>query len=231
MRLELPDGVPATVHVEVYGSRPLGQIIVLCTRLDPLPGVGGDAPRLAKDADYAGPLGWPQPALGLWYGGQSYRGPLGTAMFSSGPIMEGNAKTFELSEGLYWIGAKAVDRDGAHCFPIGTGLVRVGPGEHNVRFHLTPSSTLEGRVEDAPIDEALCIALATEDGRLVPLDVRRNDMAPFTDLAADGRFRFPQVPTGRFELRVGTAEELRSGTARRRRAVTIEAGVALDVTL
>lgn len=230
LTLTLERGTPATVHVAVDASVPLDEVIVLCTRLEPLPGVGDDAPALPEDADYSEPFGWPAPALGLWYGGQTYQGPLGRAMFSSSPV-EGGARTYELSPGLYWIGAKARGADGSQCFPIGTGLVRVNGGEHRVRFHLSPAGSIEGLVRDADPRTGPCVALATTDGRLVPVDARRDDMQPVQDLSASGRFSIGSAPAGTFEVRVGTLEEVTGGYAPVRRVVEVRAGETARVEL
>jgi hypothetical protein len=228
----IPSGTPATVEVEVHCSEPLEQLVILCSRLEPLPGIGDDAPVLPTTADYREPVGWPAPALGLWYGSETYSGPLGSALFSSGPLQAGSTtKTLELDEGLYWIGAKARTESGAMCFPIGTGLVRVTRGEHRLRFHLVPATSLRGSVRGAQTADALCVALAAPDGRLIALDVRRVDMHDLTDLSAAGRFELHQVPTGHYELRVGTADELRAGSARVRHAVELVAGEVLEVEL
>lgn len=229
--LTFPDGVPARVEVIVDCDDTLEQVVILCSRLEPLPGVGDDAPHLPRAADLHDPFGWPEPALGLWYGSQSYYGPLGAANFSSGPLQASDTKTLELNEGLYWIGAKARTVNGALCFPIGTGLVRVTRGEYRLRFHLTPSTTVRGIVRGAKVEDALCIALTTSDGRLIAMDVRREDMHDLTDLSAAGRFTLHQVPTGHYELRVGTAEELRTGRARLRHAIELVEGEEHEVEL
>lgn len=231
LMLIFPDGIPARVEVTVGCDEALEQVVVLCSRLEPLPGVGDDAPHLPRAAEYRDPFGWPEPALGLWYGSQGYYGPLGSVNFNSGPLQATDTKSLELSEGLYWIGAKGRTASGTLCFPIGTGLVRVTRGDHHLRFHLTPATTVEGIVHGARIEDALCIAVTTSDGRLIALDMRREDMHDITDLSAGGRFVLRQVPTGRYELRVGTADELRAGRARLQHAIELVAGESHRVEL
>ncbi|MCA8980117.1 MAG: carboxypeptidase regulatory-like domain-containing protein [Planctomycetes bacterium] len=226
--IRFPNGVPARVELIVDGDETLDQLVCLCTRLEPLPGVGDGLRALPREATYEGPFGWPAEALGLWFGAQSYHGSLGSAMFSSAPV-QGDSLTLELDEGLYWIGVKASTPGGGLYFPMGTGLVRVTRGDHRLRFRLRRTTSVEGVVHGARVEDGLCVALSTPDGRLVPLDVRRDDMHDFSDLSAGGRFRLESVPTGRFELRVGTAEELRAGASRAKQALELTADDAVHV--
>jgi hypothetical protein len=82
----------------------------------------------------------------------------------------------------------------------------------------------------------LAVALATEDGRLVPIDGRRGALAPLVDVGAGGAFLMDQVPAGELELRVGHPGELArsdgtAGASLVRRRVTIPAGGLIEVEL
>ena len=197
----------ATVHIEVTCPEPLKQLIVLQARLQPNPGVADDTPRLAASTEVTGPFGWPDAALGLWYGAQGYSGPLGTAMFGSW-LIKGSTTTRQLAPGLVWLGAKGRTERGALCFPSGTGLVRIEEGEHVVRIALALAGSVRGRITGAPRDTLLAVALATDDGRLVPLDGRRGELEAIVDVGAGGAFFVGLVPAGELELRVGHPSEL-----------------------
>lgn len=151
-------------------------------------------------------------------------------MFSLFAIQE-NPTTVDLEEGPCWIGAKARTKDGRETFPIGTGLVRLSEGEHHVRFELVPVAVLEGRVKGAAPGRELLVGLASGDGRLVPLDGGRDEMRPFTELGIDGWFRWPQVPSGTFELRVGTREELLNGCWTKREEIVLRPGEAHTIAI
>jgi hypothetical protein len=225
----------ATVHIEVTCHEPLKQLVVLQARLQPNPGVADRVPRLASLTEVTGPFGWPDAALGLWYGTQGYSGPLGTAMFGSWLIKEPTT-TRQLAPGLVWLGAKGRTERGALCFPSGTGLVRIEEGEHVVRIALTLAGSVRGRITGAPRDALLAVALATYDGRLVPLDGRRGELEAVVDVGAGGAFLMHQVPAGEFELRVGHPSELlRSdgspGGALVRRRVTVAASETLELEI
>ncbi len=218
---------PARVTVEVVLSEgELDQAILLTGKLRPF-GELPDAPELPANASYGALAGWPPSLIDLWYGGGGHTDEQGSTSFSLVPLQE-NPTTVELDEGLLWIGAKARAKDGNLAFPIGTGLVRVSAGEHRLRFELTPSASIEGRVIGGVPGRELFVALASE-GRLLTLDVGRNEMRPMSELGLDGFFRFPLVPAGKLELRVGTREELLGDRWTHREDLLLERGAKLHV--
>ena len=94
-------------------------------------------------------------------------------------------------------------------------------------IELPPSAAVEGRVRGARSEE-LCVALA-QMGRLLLLDVRRETMDLVAELGHDGWFRFPLVPVGTLELRVGTRAELLAGRALRREELHTTRGATTTV--
>ena len=54
-----------------------------------------------------------------------------------------------------------------------------------------------------------------------------DDLHEIVELGADGSFRLVKMPVGTFELRVGTRDQLRSGSYRHRRVLEVpEQGLA-----
>jgi hypothetical protein len=218
---------PARVTVEVTLSEgELAEALLLTGKLRPH-GAPPDAPELPAQAAQTEPWGWPRHVLGHWSGGGGRTDELGWTNYTLAP-MPFNPTTLELDEGLYWLGAKARAKDGNSAFPVGTGLVRVSAGEHRLRFELGPSGAVEGRVTGAQPDGDLFVALARK-GELLELDVRRSEAAPVAELGHDGWFRFPFVPAGELELRVGTRAELLAGRWLRREELCVARGATLAV--
>ena len=227
LTIALADARPARVTVEVVPSEgELGETILLTGRLTPH-GSSPEAPELPAQATQREPWGWPPAMLQLWYGGGGHTDELGSTNYSLVPMRE-NPTPFDLDEGLYWIGAKAKAKDGNLTFPIGTGLVRVNAGEYRLRFELTPSGSVEGRVSGAAPGSDLCVALGRA-GRLLELDVRRSEMGSVSELGHDGWFRFPLVPVGELELLVGTRAELLAGRWLRREELRTARGATAFV--
>ena len=167
----------------------------------------------------ASPEGWPANEHGLWYGASSRTDERGAVTYASWRA-PGGEDVLELNPGLYWFGAKGIDVHGRRCFPIGTGLVYVGAGEHELRFELTPAAELRGRVVGGS-DVGLALALVTSAGdrlRLWPGSGPRRDVLP---LGATGDFRLGEVPFGAFELWVGVEDELRGGRPRLRHPIVL----------
>ena len=223
--IEVPGGKPARVTIEVTSEQPLGETILLLSRFHPWqPPI--EAPALPERALYSEPRGWPAPALALWYGAQGHVDHLGEVLFSSWPM---RARTYEaeLDEGYYWIGAKARGK-GYSTYPIGTGLVHVGAGEHHLTFQLEPAGRVRGRlIASGALDPALCIALTTASGQAVPLDVRTGRLESFAAPGAVGSFDLYPVPARALELRVGSRAELEAGTCRLRQAVQVAPGATV----
>jgi len=218
---------PARVTIDVALSEGKSKETILLTgRLTP----HDQPPAVAElpwQATYPDPLGWPPGVSHLWSGGGGLTDELGWTQFGLGPIPE-NPTTIELDEGPYWIGIKARAEDGNTTFPMGTGLVHVTAGEHRLRFELTPSGSVEGRVTGGPSGRELFAALA-HGGKLLTLDVRRDEMRSVSELGADGFFRFPLVPVGTLELRIGTREELLAGRWTHHQELRVARGETLAV--
>jgi RNA polymerase sigma factor (sigma-70 family) len=230
LELRVSGARPVTVEVEIVcPSVELKQAIVLRGELDAFDSSRIDAPALAAQSSYTDPLGWPQTALGLYYGSEGDLTEDGSVMFNYWPI-EGSSTKIELEEGLYWFGAKGRAANGSELFPVGTGLVRVAQGTYKLRFELAPTTTLEGRVS-GPGAADLAAALYLPDGRPLPLDVRRNTMQAEAELGAQGTFYFARVPAGELELRLGTPDELRAGRSRWSRTIEARSGEPLKLEI
>lgn len=217
----------ARVAVEVVATEgELDQAVLLVAPLHPRAAarraLEASTPALPRTATYAELGGWPPWRIRLWSGAAGRTDELGRTDAHLAPL-RGAADVRELDPGLYWIGAKARFADGSFAPPVGTGLVRVEPGEHALRFELAPGGAVHGRVADAPPDVELCAALA-RGGRLLPLDTGRDELDGTCELASDGSFSFPLAPAGECELRIGTRAELLSGEARRREPLDVPAG-------
>ena len=209
----------------------LGSLIVLRGHLIPHSGLHVDAPLLPAQARYTQPRGWPENALALSYGSEGDTSALGDERYEYWPI-EGTSTSMDLDPGWYWFGAKGHAKGGTTLgFPMGTGLVRLEAGTHRLHFVLSASAQIQGRVIGTNPLQELQVGLCAEDGKLIPVDVRREELRTTSDLGADGSFLLTKVPVGVFELRAGTKSELESGTWRARKTVSIESGAQLAVTL
>ena len=223
-----PSGAAARVEVNVTSDFELEQVILLVGRLQPR-STELDAPTLPLAATYSEPSGWPEAALGLWYGASNSTSKLGEMRFSSWP-MKGTTYMANLAEGLYWIGAKARGAQ-FNAYRMGTGLVHIGPGTHQITLHLQPAARLRGRVKAAARDRTLHLALATMQGELVALDVREEEMQTTVPLGAQGAFDLGSVPAVPLELRLGTREELTNGRASFRQSIHLEPGENAEIEL
>ncbi|MEM7200204.1 MAG: sigma-70 family RNA polymerase sigma factor [Planctomycetota bacterium] len=219
LRIEVGAQPPALVQVEVAAPDDVEAVVLLRGRMQPCGVV--DAPPLAVDASYADPAGWPDAVQDLWSGGSGSTGAAGVLSCNLRQI-DGTAATLRVQEGLWWFGAKGRLANGGHLFPIGTGLVRVTAGTYRIRFELRPVGRLEGRVMGGAT--GLHLALALLDGRLVSIDARQRQMAKTFEPGAAGDFLVERAPSGAFELRCGTREELVTGQFRSAQQVTIRAG-------
>ncbi|MFN0244696.1 MAG: carboxypeptidase-like regulatory domain-containing protein, partial [Planctomycetota bacterium] len=220
IRLDEERVARVTIEVALRGGE-ADEIVLLRRRFDPRAKEPADVARLPEVAVIADPVGWPRDVVTLWSGGGGD--------YSLTPMKE-NPLTILLDEGCYWLGAKARDKVGRMYFPIGTGLVRIGAGEHELRFELTPAVRVEGRVHASSALD-LAVAIAWREGELLALDSGHGDLDTVRELGAEGYFAFELVPVGEHELRVGTPEELRAGGARHRQKITVkrEGMAPLDV--
>lgn len=213
---------PARVVVEVaLADGELAETILLtaCLRPHGAPPAAAELPRQAR----LGALeGWPPTLVEFGSGSGSRTDAQGYTSYALDAISE-NPWTLELDPGLHWIGVKARAKDGNLTFPIGTGLVRVEAGEYRLRFELTPSGAVRGRVHGDSGGRELCAALARA-GRLLALDVRQDELRTVSDLGADGYFAFPLAPAGALELRLGSREELLAGRSCHRQELELARG-------
>ncbi len=229
--VELEGRPTCVVEIEVVAPGcELEQVIVLNGTLYPVDADAVVAPDLPASASHDEPFGWPESALGLWYGSEGDSIDLGRCLYQYWPI-SGTETTIAVSDGFRWFGAKARTVDGNDMFPIGTGLVRVTPGTHRLRFELRPTERVTGRVVGVPEGTDPHVAITTLDGRLVPIDVRRDHLGPTLELGANGSFLFKRVPVGRYELRVGTRSALLAGESRLRREIEVRRDKPLHLEL
>jgi len=205
--LDRPRPVRLVVETTLAGGE-ARDTILLHGRLRPR-GEPPDAPELPRESVRREPGGWPSGLGELWSGAGGHSDELGWTLYLLRKMKE-SPTTLELDEGCYWLGAKAVAQDGNYSFPVGTGLVHLTEGEYRLRFELGSTGAVEGFVRERPPDRELFAALA-HDGGLLELDVDRRETDVVRELGADGFFRFPRVPAGPLELRVGTLEELLAG--------------------
>jgi hypothetical protein len=220
----------ARVVVEVaLADGDLAETILLTARLRPH-GVPPGAAELPRQARLGALEGWPPTLVEFWSGSGGRTDAQGTTSYSLDSMTE-NPWTLELDPGLHWIGVKARAKDGNLTLPIGTGLVRVEAGEYRLRFELTPSGAVRGRVHGADGRERS--AALARGGALLALDVRQDELRTVCELGADGYFAFPLAPAGALELRVGTREELLAGRWSHRQELELARGAELwlDVRL
>ena len=116
-------------------------------------------------------------------------------------------------------------------YPMSSPPVRIESGTSEIHFYLRGSGRVNGVVRGARPDMALCVALALKNGVLLPLDVGRDELRGWTDLAGSGEFRWDSVPEGHFELRVGTRDVLQAGGALLRQSIEVVAGETLQLEL
>ncbi|QDV08630.1 RNA polymerase sigma factor [Planctomycetes bacterium Poly30] len=221
LRMEGPP--PARVEVFVdTGGVPMDTYVTLVGRYGSGSAEVKGAPLLLDNQTLDEPFGWPADMQGLWYGG----GGNGSSFFSLTPSKE-PLKRLELDPGLYWIGAQAKAADGTMFAQMGTGLVSIQPGDHRVRLRMRARVSLSGVVRGDYQGAGLAVALAMDDGRLVPMDAWRESMVTIVDVGARGDFRLDHAPAGTYELRVGTPVELQAGESRASRRVDLIPGKPL----
>lgn len=220
---ERPARAALTVEVALAPGE-IGSPTLLLARLRP-EGAAPDVPELGAQTTLSGPSGWPAAVLGLGSRSGPRPSEQGGMEVTLVPMPE-NPTTVPLEAGHYWIGVQAKAKDGNLTFPIGTGLVRVGAGEYHLRFEPAPTGSVEGRLIGWPREQELFVALA-QDGALLTLDVRRQELRSLGEVGADGYFRFPQAPIGALELRVGTRAELLAGRWTKREMLELERAESL----
>jgi hypothetical protein len=229
----VPDGPPFTVRLDAPGSSrvvvrvsspvDLAQTIVLTGELRPRAGLVVEAPDLPAQLEVETPTGWLDRQARLNTGTSSFSTDQGN-MYCVLAAISGGEKVLDLDGGLWWFGATATARDGTPLFPVGTGLVRVTPGEHLVELHLVPTGpVVVGLTVELEPDERW-LALARPGGPPIPLDVRAERFVPVVRCGTDGSFVWPMVPEGPLELRWGRREELLAGRATGVRALEVRRG-------
>jgi hypothetical protein len=206
-----------TIDVALRDGEPK-ELIACETQLWPRVDVPG-VPRLESSASYSDPTGWPELAMRTWTGGGGEQEARGAIFFNESLIKQNPSALF-VDQGLYWFGAQASDKQGNHYFPIGTGLVRVDPGEYHLRFELTVATTVHGHVHASdPLGQGVGIAHAGLG--LLNLDVGTRRLERYRELGADGWFSFALVPVGEHELWIGTPAELEAGKPSSRQPLTV----------
>ena len=215
------------VTIQLHSKLTLDESVFVCSPMQPHREGPLDLPKLAQKTTVQEPRGWPAQATRVWYGSSSYNGPLGRANIVMVPDPQAT-RTFEVQPGYYWIGGKASIQNGATTFPVGTGLVYVGPGDYHVDLHVGAQGKLAGRIMNfepkSVAGEELFVALAPKAGPALEVRGRREPMESVHEVSSDGSFRLFQVPVGNWEVRVGPRSVLESGGALRRFPVTIQTG-------
>ncbi len=177
---------------------------------------------LPSRATYNVPGGYADPSSGS-NGYHGLDGPNGMVESITLPV-EGIEATRGVRSGPGWVGVRGITTDGERLYPVGTGLVELTKGEHHLRFELSRTGSISGvaNVQSDPTTPCF-IALALPGGELLELMDKR---APYTtaELGARGDFRFDVVPTGNFELRIGTAVDLARGESDARFPIQIAPG-------
>jgi hypothetical protein len=130
-----------------------------------------------------------------------------------------------LAAGAAWIAVSSTTTGYTSLTRLTSGPVTVRPGETTVTLTLEPTAECRGRVAfSAPGPHApLAVAIADDAGRLLAVGMPGLDDTWDTvhPVASQGAFALSGIPCGAFELRVGSADELRRGEGRvRRRIVT-----------
>jgi len=140
-------------------------------------------------------------------------------LFLSGLLVEGEAAAPR---------ALPADAPGQESGSLGSETDRSPrPG----RVEVARGETAGGGAGRAAEGADLCVALALPDGRLVPVDVRRERMSALVELGADGRFAVSSVPSGTLDLRLGSPEQLRRGRWQRSTRVVVRPGETTRVEL
>ena len=221
VEIQLSEERAAVLHVTAeLGGAELSQLVLLTGLVRPDPGVTIDAPTLPATGRWSEFGGWPPDLVGMWYGAGGGRSGGAQNSYSLVPIKE-HSKTLRLDPGLYWLGAKARTADRTFTTAVGTGLVRVEAGEHRLTFVLPTTVSVEGEVRGSTPGAGLQVAVADDRGALVWLASRREELLPTTPLGLGGRFLLERVPVGRYEVRVGTREQLLRGEAAARRWIDL----------
>lgn len=221
---------PATVTLEVVCERPIGTLSVSRARLDADAELAARAPLLGSSAEFRDPVRFPPSASLIVSGTTSftdggYRGRFHVELWPE------PRKTFTVAPGLHWFAARGSDGDGARLFPMGTGPVRLGAGEHRITLHLVPTAAVDVRVEGADAGPPLVLRARTASGEVVPCGGIDGWPRAHFDLASDGTVVLESVPAVPLQLELGTWAELDAGTPRARAAVHPEPGERTGVVM
>ena len=145
---------------------------------------------------------------------------------------EGNSKTLELAPGDYWLGVRATDVDGNALFPMGTGPVRVDPGEYMVHFEMLRTASLTGHHSKASASsEAWAVEIHLPAGDVVPCISARNQMQSSFSLGSDGSFEVHTLPACPLEVWIGSRFNLATGRPNLVRNITPAPGETLAITI
>ena len=168
---------------------------------------------LPRRSTYRAPLGAPSAAL---------RDPSTSTQLESAGLRgafglhpaPGDRVSLNVAPGDHWIVVRAIDTDGRELFPAGTGPIRIEAGTHELTFRLLPTANVEGRINRMPVAEELRVEVHLPGGVLVPCATAERTMRDFVRVGTDGQFAIASVPSGEFEIWIGTREELINGSPR-----------------
>jgi RNA polymerase sigma factor (sigma-70 family) len=132
-----------------------------------------------------------------------------------------------LTAGPAWIAVSGTSTRYTSLTRLASGPVTVREGETTVTLTLAATAECHGRVEfSTPGPHApLAVAIADDAGRLLAVGMPGLDDTWDTvhPVASQGAFALSSIPCGAFELRLGSADELRRGDARLRRRIVTSA--------
>jgi hypothetical protein len=206
------------VRLRVDCAEPLEEATVLIAAVQPR---DGRPPAPSPAAIVARELAsWPLDAPWDFAGGAMADTPVGREQLGLFAVASPDGHALpELGEGWYRFGLQPNrDADGERAYvPIATELVYLRPGEHEVRFELTPAAPLDGRLASKSPVAHLAVQLVDARGRAIPQPSGKGfalKLLSWVPLRADGSFRIAIAPVGPCTLRVGTAAELERGELR-----------------
>ena len=126
--------------------------------------------------------------------------------------------------GRYYVGIEAWDVDGMPLYPMASEPVALGSGRHEFVTRLRRGATLTGRVKGNFDPGTMGVALADDEGRLLPLFPDGKQPTQVVVCQGQGRFHVDLALTGEFTLLVGTESAIRAGRPLVQKPVTVGAG-------
>ena len=208
LALETTPLVDVRVTADVPDRFELTRLGVAIVKVHARDGVDLEPRRPAREESFHDRSGWvPAATLSLGSGQSFSRNDIA---FFEGLYTGGDGDEVELpplEEGLYWLGVRAIDTDDRRLHPTGTGYLDLVEGTYTFEFVVDETGDLPGNARAPQGARELFVSLVDDSGE--PIHLRVGDrVQPLVPIGSDGDFELREVPTGDFDARFGTREDL-----------------------